>query len=282
MIIHRILNNNAVMCFNENNEEVIIKGKGVAYRKKAGDELDKEKIEKVFVCDSKETTTRYQEILACIPVDCIEFSEEAIEIIKNKIDKKLSDKIYVTLTDHISNLLERISLGIEFNNTLFWDIKRMYPEEYKVGEEIVELLKDRFSVKVSKDEAGFIALHILNAQMNSELKEVLEITQMIDDIYNIVLNKFSFEINKDSLSYSRFVTHLRFLFQRLLEGKDIEIEKSTNLLNIMKSQYPKQYECIEEIMRYISKHDRFNISDRQDDEELYLLLHIIKLTAKSC
>ena len=56
MIIHRILNNNAVMCFNENNEEVIIKGKGVAYRKKAGDELDKEKIEKVFVCDSKETT----------------------------------------------------------------------------------------------------------------------------------------------------------------------------------------------------------------------------------
>ena len=148
MIIHRILNNNAVMCFNENNEEVIIKGKGVAYRKKAGDELDKEKIEKVFVCDSKETTTRYQEILACIPVDCIEFSEEAIEIIKNKIDKKLSDKIYVTLTDHISNLLERISLGIEFNNTLFWDIKRMYPEEYKVGEKIVELLKDRFVKKI--------------------------------------------------------------------------------------------------------------------------------------
>lgn len=158
----------------------------------------------------------------------------------------------------------------------------MYPEEYKVGEKIVELLKDRFDVKVSNDEAGFIALHILNAQMNSELKEVLEITQMIDDIYNIVLNKFSFEINKDSLSYSRFVTHLRFLFQRLLEGKDIEIEKSTNLLNMMKSQYPKQYECIEEIMRYISKHDRFNISERQDDEELYLLLHIIKLTAKSC
>ena len=125
----------------------------------------------------------------------------------------------------------------------------MYPEEYKVGEKIVELLKDRFDVKVSNDEAGFIALHILNAQMNSELKEVLEITQMIDDIYNIVLNKFSFEINKDSLSYSRFVTHLRFLFQRLLEGKDIEIEKSTNLLNMMKSQYPKQYECIEEIMK---------------------------------
>ena len=89
MIIHRVLNNNAVMCFDEKNEEVIIKGKGVAYRKRAGDELDKAKIEKVFVCDSKETTTRYQEILACISIDCIEFSEEAIDIIKNKIDKKI-------------------------------------------------------------------------------------------------------------------------------------------------------------------------------------------------
>lgn len=282
MIIHRVLNNNAVMCFDKNNEEVIIKGKGIAYRKKSGDKIDKEKVEKIFVCDSKETTTRYQEILSCIPIDCIEFSEEAIEIIKNKIDKKISDKIYVTLTDHISNLLERISLGVGFNNTLFWDIKRMYPEEYKVGEKIVELLMERFDVNVSNDEAGFIALHILNAQMNSELKEVLEITQMIDDIYNIVLSKFSLENNTDCLTYSRFVMHLRFLFQRLLEGKEIEIEKSTNILNMMKSQYQKQYECIKDIMKYISKHDKFNISERQDDEELYLLLHIIKLTAKSC
>ncbi|MGX7047285.1 hypothetical protein RU86_GL000005 [Lactococcus piscium] len=36
MIIKRVLNNNTIIC-EENNEEIIIKGKGIAFSKKAGD-----------------------------------------------------------------------------------------------------------------------------------------------------------------------------------------------------------------------------------------------------
>ena len=44
MIIQKVINNNVVSTFDMNNHEVILMGKGIGFRKKAGDELDKTKI----------------------------------------------------------------------------------------------------------------------------------------------------------------------------------------------------------------------------------------------
>ena len=48
MIIQKVINNNVVSTFDANGKEVILMGKGIGFRKKAGDELDKNKIEKIF------------------------------------------------------------------------------------------------------------------------------------------------------------------------------------------------------------------------------------------
>jgi hypothetical protein len=48
MKIKKILNNNAVISENNQKEEIIITGKGIAFGKKAGDLIDKDKIEKNF------------------------------------------------------------------------------------------------------------------------------------------------------------------------------------------------------------------------------------------
>ena len=49
MIIKRILNNNAVMSVDESGEDIIVKGKGIAFQKKSGDEINQNKIDKIFV-----------------------------------------------------------------------------------------------------------------------------------------------------------------------------------------------------------------------------------------
>lgn len=54
MIIQKVINNNVVSTFDMNNHEVILMGKGIGFRKKAGDELDKTKIEKIFTLDQRE------------------------------------------------------------------------------------------------------------------------------------------------------------------------------------------------------------------------------------
>ena len=49
MIIQKVINNNVVSTFDSNGKEVILMGKGIGFRKKTGDELDKTKIERQII-----------------------------------------------------------------------------------------------------------------------------------------------------------------------------------------------------------------------------------------
>ena len=65
-----------------------------------------------------------------MPKEYIDTSTEIIDNIKSKLDKKLNDNIYITLTDHLSFAIERKKLNQEYSNVLLWDIKRFYQQEY--------------------------------------------------------------------------------------------------------------------------------------------------------
>ena len=275
MLIERILNNNAIMARNQSGEEIIVKGKGIAFQKRVGEQVEDSRIEKIFVSNSQETNRRYQEILVTIPLDYIEVCERIIEMFKGQIKVDLSDKIYVTLTDHVSNLLERLALGISFDNSLLWDVKRLYVEEYQLGLKAVEIINKAFDVRIPQDEASFIALHIVNARLNSEFNDVVKITGMIEDVYDIVESTFDLCIDQDSLDYSRFIIHLRVFFERIYRHENYQSPKDTKLLEILKIEYPEQYRCVAMIMDYVGQRYDQNVSG----EILYLLVHVIKLTA---
>ena len=62
MRIDRILNNNVVIIKDENGEEQVVCGKGIAYKKKAGDLLSEKLINKVFVLKDTAQKQHFQEI----------------------------------------------------------------------------------------------------------------------------------------------------------------------------------------------------------------------------
>ena len=66
MIIQKVINNNVVSTFDSNGKEVILMGKGIGFRKKTGDELDKTKIEKIFTLDLSGKSSFVQEVMAII------------------------------------------------------------------------------------------------------------------------------------------------------------------------------------------------------------------------
>ena len=55
-----------VSTFDSNGKEVILMGKGIGFRKKTGDELDKTKIEKIFTLDLSGKSSFVQEVMAII------------------------------------------------------------------------------------------------------------------------------------------------------------------------------------------------------------------------
>ena len=74
-----------------------------------------------------------------------------------------------------------------------------YPEEYQVAKKSIAIVNDALNISLSEDEASFIALHIINAEINGkELQSVIEMTKLIKDICNIVQYEFNIAFDEES------------------------------------------------------------------------------------
>jgi beta-glucoside operon transcriptional antiterminator len=268
--IEKVLNNNVITVINDQNKELVVMGRGLAFKKKSGDLVEEEKIEKIFTLDNKGISDKFKTLLSEIPIEHMELAEEIINYAKMYLGKKIHDNIYVTLTDHISFAIERFSRGIEIKNALLWDIKRFYKDEFEIGRAALQIIRKKFDILLPEDEAGHIALHLVNAELNEEMPNIISITKIMHDILNIVRNHFMLEYDEESLNYFRFITHLKFFAQRLISGTHI-LDTDNTLFAMVKEEYNDAFACVERIKTYI-----MGIYNREltNEEMLYLTIHI--------
>lgn len=278
MKIEKIFNHNVVVVKNENGKEKIVMGRGIAFKKKVGEEFDESKIDKVFTLSNQNAVNKFQELVADIPIEHMELAEEIISLIKIKQGKKLNELVYINLVDHIYTAIERFSGGVTVKNVLLWDIRRFYPDEFTVGLKALDLIEERFHVQLPEDEAGFIALHLVNASMDEKnMQDMFQITKFMQEIINIVKYKFNIVFDEDSVYYYRFITHLKFFAQRLINKATYKGEADEDLLELIKNRYRNSYACVKNISEFILKKYNYVLSD---DEELYLTIHIERVVYK--
>ncbi|KGA23799.1 MULTISPECIES: BglG family transcription antiterminator LicT [Pectobacterium] len=270
MKIAKILNNNVVTVIDENNNESVVMGRGLGFKKHSGDLLDETLIERVFVMKSGELTSRLQELLSEIPMDVITTADKIILLAKDRLPGKLQNSVYISLTDHCHFAIERHKQGVDIRNVLLWEIKRLYPKEFAVGLEALDIIEQRLAVRLPEDEAGFIALHLVNAQLDSEMPEVLQITKIMQEILNIVKYQLSLDYNEQALSYHRFVTHLKFFAQRLI-GKSTVFSDDESLHDVVKERYQLSYRCAEKIQVHIIQKYQYTLTK---EELMFLTIHI--------
>lgn len=276
--IFKVLNNNVVVVKNENDVEQIVMGSGIGFKKKIGDILDQEKIDKVFALSNPDIVSKFQELIVDIPMEHIELGEKIVTFAKSKIGRKLNDMIYISLVDHIYTAIERFKQGIVIKNFLLWDIQRFYKLEYEIGLDVLKMIEERFGVLLPDDEAGFIALHIVNASLDErEVQDVYQITQIMQEITQIVKYEFSFEFDEDSIYYYRFVTHLKFFAQRLISNNTYDGDHDEELTMLVKWKYKNSYNCVNKIGEFILNKYDYKLTD---DEKVYLTIHIERVIYK--
>lgn len=178
MKILRILNNNSVVASDEKNREVVLFGAGLGYRKTKGEPVDEKKIEKRFYMEEKQELNRFAELINSIPMEYILFSQQIIDEAKVKYGKQLEDNIYVSLPDHIVNAVENVKQGIAAKNPMFWDIKRFYKDEFEIGEYALQVIREKTGIALQIDEAAYIALHFVNAEIGGGKNTAISITRM--------------------------------------------------------------------------------------------------------
>ena len=267
MKITKILNNNVVIS-KINGEERIVMGAGIAFGKKNGQAIEKDKIDKIFRMTSDEQE-RMLTLIKELDDDVLLISQEII-VEANKLYKEpLSESIYISLTDHINYAIKRHKEGTVINNPLLYEIKRLYPDEYKIGLFGIDRIAKHFNLDMPKDEAGFIAMHIVNANMNESISNVYEITKITQSIVNLVRYHFNLDISEEELSYARFITHLKFFSQRLINSESLEEVMDISLLASLQRKYSESNRCVDKI------------GDLSNDERVYLILHIARLLKSS-
>ena len=277
MIIKKIFNNNVILTENEAGRAIVAMGKGLAFGRRVGSKIASESIERIYTLSSKGMMEKFQELVASISSDYLQASDEIIDYAQKVLESKLNESVYVSLTDHIHMAVYRIRNGIEIRNMLLMEIQKFYEKEYLIGMKAIKIMNRHFSVEMPEDEAAFIAMHIIDAQMDFNIPIANKIMQMIQEVTNVIRMTCRVEFDKNSLPYYRLITHLKFFAKRVFTEQQPldEIDDEMNLM--VRNKYKRAYDCAEKIAELISTKYHYNISS---DEKFYLTIHIAKILSQ--
>lgn len=278
MLIKKILNNNVIVTNDETGCEVVAMGRGIAFGKRCGNEVPKDKLDKIYRLSDHEMLEKFKELLSDLSLDYLDASTAIIDMTEKELGTKLNESVYISLTDHIRMAVQRIREGIPIRNMMLWETRRFYPKEFALAEKAVMMLDAQFDVDMPEDEAGFIAMHLIDGQMDLKQPMADKIMHLIEEISNIVRRSFGIEFDKDSLQYYRFITHLKFFAQRMFSGMippQDDVDEEMQLM--VQQKYQQAHACVDKITAFLAKKYRYAVSG---DEQFYLMIHIAKIIRK--
>ncbi len=151
----RRINNNVIICLDDENNEVIARGKGIGFHELPY-EIDLGKIEWTYY----NIDPAYYEMIRDIPDEIIDISTRIIDQAREMMGKLDDSNIIFTLADHINFSLRRYKENIPLQLPIVHDIQFLLKDEYRIGQYGLELIKKELGVYLPKDEAAYIALHI--------------------------------------------------------------------------------------------------------------------------
>lgn len=268
MLISKILNNNVVIS-EENQEEVILMGRGLAFGRKVGQEIPDELIEKKYVLSENR-----RQLLMELPAEVMEMSDKIISFAKVKLQKKLKDSAFLAMADHIHGVLLRLEDDIYLKNFLMWDIKRFFPIEFEVGQYAKQLLSAYVNKELPDDEAAFIALTLVNAELENGDGTARDLTMMMEEIMTIVKYSLEISLDEEDIYLERFMTHLKFFCERVLTNSGNRDLEDNEMFDLLKCKYPLVYETTRKIAEFLKQTRNYQTSE---DEQLYLTIHLSRM-----
>lgn len=271
--IAKALNNNVIIANHPGHGEVVVIGKGIGFNRRQGDSIPLDAVEKMFILKNQQEQEQYKQLVPQIDENLIEVIGEIIMYISQKTGKELNEHIHIALTDHISFAIKRAEQDIAIHNPFLFETREIYPLEYELAEYAIELIHHKLGIDLGEDEIGFVALHINSAMTNRHVSEVREHTQLIADLVDMVEEELKLRILRHSLDYSRLLTHLRFVIERVRRGDKVAVVEKLEAL--LSQEYPALYQLAGRLTKVME--ERLDKPVYQA-EISYLTMHLHRLT----
>lgn len=275
MLAIRRINNNVALCRDGNGRELIALGKGIGFGEMPK-ELSLAQIERTFY----DVDDKYQPLLTELPAAVLDFSARIVDIARNELSYQLNPNTVFTLADHINFAMERARKHIRVKMPLAYDVEQMYPIEYRIGRHTLRRIRKEFLITLPESEAAGIAMNLINNRMTPHQEpsapDIVGDEEMLEDITDIVENHFHILVDRTSFNYSRYATHLQYLFGRIHAGKAINSD-NLQLYKSLREEFPDIARCVGRIADHIREVWDCELTE---EEKLYLILHVNRICIK--
>lgn len=275
LIVKRVINNNIVLAENFKGQEVVAIGKGLGFKKDKYDSISEHEISKTFVSLDNQNKQKLLTLFNEVPYEIIELTEEIIEMAQNALHATFNVNLVIALADHINFSVNQYKQGFDSFALVNEEVKRFYKDEYEVGKKALQMINQTLHVNLKKEESTSIAFHLITATENKTNREALKIMKAVSEIMRIVETDLKISLDEDSMSYSRFVIHLKFFMRRVLfEAAKPTDESIGDIFSQIQSAHDEANLCVDKIADYVSQTYHCMVND---DERLYLIIHVERL-----
>ncbi|STV95504.1 beta-glucoside bgl operon antiterminator [Klebsiella michiganensis] len=96
----------------------------------------------------------YLEALSAIPDEVIEMAAMIISRANLQLAGKVREQIFFTLADHLTFAIERSRKGIAIQNRLLPEVRRFYPQQFRVASEAVTIIRQQYGMNCRRRKPG--------------------------------------------------------------------------------------------------------------------------------
>ena len=274
--VKKPINNNILRVVDPTGCELIVTGRGLGFGVKPGYKIEAETVERSYRMTSPAVQQKLVELLEQIPYEHLLLTDELVATIRQpgELPAERKPAHHAGRPHQLCHSAQRT--GIRFSNPLMAPIREFYPEEYRLGMECLAAIRQRCHADLSDDEGGFIALHIVNAELNTTMSVVNDVTRFVDGCVQVVEYFYNCHFDRDALDFSRFTVHLRFFAQRVFQGKQ-EQENDTHdevFRALIARNCSEHYKCACCIAEYVRNTWHKELSD---EELVFLTIHLKRI-----
>ncbi len=274
MEIARVFNNNLVLALDEEGREVILTGRGLGFQARPGQAIDPAKVVRTFVPADGRDPDHLAQLLSGIPPEHIQLVSSALaEVGLDAVGRNPS--LVIALADHVSFALRRVAIGMELEYPLLAEVQHLYGEEYGQARALLAAINTHAEHQLPDVEAVGLALHLVNAGFaTGDLSYTYRMTGVIQQMVAVIEQSFGLDLDAGGVSVGRFITHLRYLFVRISQHRQLSGEHSTIGVAI-RGAYPEAANCARRLAELMELRLGAPLTD---DEISYLSLHIARVT----
>lgn len=265
-------------------DQAVLLGRGIGFQKRRGDLIDAAAVHRYFVPETSQAPEELARLVADIDPSQLVLAQELAGLATTMCQVHLTDSAVVALADHVRFAVERAIKGQDLPMPLQWEVQHLYPQEYAFGQAACRHIREATGVQIADSEAVSLALHVVQAQLEAgsqNFERVATLTTLLTkilDTLDAALPGGPGVLDRDSMAVARFITHLKFLLQRLLSGQREQERNLSSLQAAVASEYPQAYGIAKRVVLVVQFETDCECSA---NEVTYLALHIARLMQQS-